>query len=171
MPRALTLLSLTFKNQNRPIQILKNFIFLVIHDTKAVLHFSGNPGWQNWTKTCFSDQKISFSLYHLHRLGHPGRGKMSFIYHCRRQPYQLLQIIMYFCWRDLEHSGDQRKSGPLSGSLGRRSGCSSPVPSTLLQLKGLEEEREGHKTEEDEGTTATDSTRALSLRRDLVCHC
>lgn len=63
MPRAPTLLSLTFKNQHSPIRIFKNFIFLVIHNTKAALHFSCNPGWQNSTKTHFLEQKVSFSLY------------------------------------------------------------------------------------------------------------
>lgn len=63
MPRVPTLLSLTFKNQKRPVKILKNLIFLIIHDTKAALHFSGNPGWQNSTKTRFPEQKMSFSLY------------------------------------------------------------------------------------------------------------
>lgn len=43
--------------------------------TKAVLHFSVDPGWQNSTKTCFPEQKISFWLYHLRRLDHSGRGK------------------------------------------------------------------------------------------------
>lgn len=97
MPRAPTLLSLTFKNQKRPVKILKNFIFLIIHDAKAALHSSGNPGWQNSTKTRFLEQKMSFSLYHLHRLDHPGKGKTSCIYHRRRQSYQSFQIIMYFC--------------------------------------------------------------------------
>lgn len=132
MPRSPTLLSLTIKNQNRPIKILKNFTLLLIHDTKAALRFSSNPGWKNSTKTRFPEPNIPFRLYHLHRLGHPGRGKMSFIYHRRRQSYQSLQTVIYFCCRDLERSEDQRESGPLASSFMSRSGCFSPVRSTLL---------------------------------------
>lgn len=115
MPRALTLLSLTFKNQHSPVKIFKNFIFLVIHNTKAALHSSCNPGWYNSTKTHFPEQKVSFSLYHLYRLRHLGRGKLSFIFHRGRDSHQPLQIRIYFCWRGLGHSEDQRKTQPFSG--------------------------------------------------------
>lgn len=62
MPRDPTLLSLTFESQDRPVKILKNFIFLVIHDTKAVPYSSGNPGWQNSTKTHFPEQKKKINI-------------------------------------------------------------------------------------------------------------
>jgi len=157
-----------FQKPNRPVKILKNFIFLVIHDTKAALYFSGNPVWQNTSKTCFSEQKISFSLYHLHRLGHPARGKTSFISHCRRQTSQ---IIIFLVKRFRAFRGPE-KIRPFSGLFPvKEVAVFHLFPAHCYSSKGWRRRVRDTAEEGREGPQQLTALEPCLCSRDPACHC
>lgn len=135
--------------------------------TKAAPHFLGHAGWQNSTTTHFPEQKTIFSV--LHRLGHPGSSKVSFIWSQKTvlPVFTDSHIILLKRFRALWGS---EKIMSFSGLLRGRTGCLSPVGSTLLQLQGLEKERPATKQEGTEGPQQLTALEPCLCSRDRVCY-